>query len=80
MTFAHSVVVVVDAIDEVDEEGGRATGGNEKRLKNAGYADCGNNSRWLSGSGGGGGGNGGVVKIPIPGTMAPGFAPWKPAN
>jgi len=25
-------------------------------------------------------GAGGVVKIPIPGTMAPGFAAWKPAN
>jgi len=56
--------------------GGKRSGGNEKRLKNAGYADCGNNS-WSLSSGGGGGG---VVKIPIPGTMAPGFASWKPAN
>jgi len=26
------------------------------------------------------GSGGGVVKIPIPGTMASGFALWKPAN
>lgn len=32
--------------EEEEEEGGRArTGRHEKRLKNAGYADCGNNSR-----------------------------------
>lgn len=60
----------------------KGEGGNEKRLKNAGYADCGNNSwsRSPAWRGGDGGGGGGVVKIPIPGTMAPGFAPWKPAN
>jgi len=28
----------------------------------------------------GGGDGGGVVKILIPGTMAPSFAPWKPVN
>lgn len=43
LSVTSSSVVV-----EVDETAKEGVAGNEKRLKNAGYADCGNNSWSLS--------------------------------